>query len=72
MTDPKRPPEEPGRAGKQAAEQLPPLKATTARMNEDVPEWSDPVCSCEAEPYWLEVSDEIEDKQQAGEENRTP
>lgn len=24
------------------------------------PEWGDPICSCEAEPYWLEVAEEQE------------
>jgi len=32
------------------AEQAP--GRTTGRMHEEVPYWSDPVCSCEAEPYW--------------------
>ena len=40
-------------------------KCTGGRMHADVPDWSDPVCSCEAEPYWLEIGEEIESARNA-------
>lgn len=27
---------------------------------EDPAEWGDPICVCEAEPYWQEVADRLE------------
>jgi hypothetical protein len=39
---------------------------TTGAMHADVPVWSDPCCSCEAEPYWLAVGEETEESGDAG------
>ena len=32
---------------------------STGKMHRNVPVWSDPCCSCEAEPYWREVAEEM-------------
>ncbi len=40
----------------------------TGKMHENVPVWSDPCCSCEAEPYWREVAEEMGIDLDAGED----
>lgn len=32
----------------------------TPEPKEDPEEWADPICVCEAEPYWQEVAEQLE------------
>jgi len=42
------------------ADEAPPVPpVSTGKMHQNVPVWSDPCCSCEAEPYWREVAEEM-------------
>jgi hypothetical protein len=42
------------------ASAVPDAECRSGRMHDNVPVWSDPCCSCEAEPYWLAVADDVE------------
>ena len=42
-----------------ASQQAQKKKKKSLSMHEDVPVWYDS-CSCQAEPYWLEVAGEME------------
>lgn len=64
MVDPNQPPDE--GTGKPAPEHVT-SERIKVRMPDVVPDWGDPVCSCEAEPYWLAVAEELE---QAAEEEK--
>lgn len=41
-------------------------KRKPANMHEDIPVWHD-CCSCEAEPYWVEIAEQMDlDQEEAG------
>lgn len=42
-------------------------EVSTGHMHENVPDWSDPTCACEAEPYWQAVGEEEEAKKRQDE-----
>lgn len=72
MADPKVHPDEAkgGEASKLATPEA--SSRVTVRMNDNVPDWSDPVCTCEAEPYWLEVSEELEQQDREKDQETPP
>jgi hypothetical protein len=57
MTDPKKQPD---------------VAKPSAKPVASVPDWGDPVCSCEAEPYWLEVEEELERQRRKKEAPSSP
>ncbi len=59
MSDPKAPTRSESRAS--FADRVTPQQVASGRslsMHEGVTEWCD-CCSCEAEPYWMEVAEEL-------------
>lgn len=51
-------PEAPGDAEQRAATALPEGRKKRSNMHEGIGIWCD-CCSCEAEPYWAELADEM-------------
>ncbi len=49
------------------ADQTPRRMAGSMHDNLD-PEWGDPICPCEAEPYWQQAGEEMEREWKAREE----
>lgn len=52
MAEPTVNPEETRREGGPEQAAPTPGGRMAGSMHDNVPEWSDPVCPCEAEPYW--------------------
>ncbi|MFA5531505.1 MAG: hypothetical protein WDA11_12655 [Thiohalomonadaceae bacterium] len=60
MSDPKTRPEDTRKEREKRTAHEPKL-----RVDLSIPEWGDPVCSCEAEPYWLEVAEDLDEQSEA-------
>ncbi|MGE0079682.1 MAG: hypothetical protein AB7U81_00125 [Thiohalomonadaceae bacterium] len=59
-------------AGEEAAAKPKASGRISVRIDTSEPEWGDPVCACEAEPYWLEVAEEQEQETKKEEEDSKP